>query len=61
MTQIMEAAPSRLEILGKVAKQDKHLQFNSLLHKITPALLYKALQKQPEKVNTARRKHCSGY
>jgi len=31
MTQSMETVPSRLERLGKVAKQDKHLQFNNLL------------------------------
>jgi RNA-directed DNA polymerase len=45
MTQSMETVPSRLERLGKVAKQDKYLQFNNLLHHITPALLYDAFTK----------------
>ena len=42
MTQSMEIVPSRLERLGKVAKEDKHLQFNNLLHHITSSLLHEA-------------------
>lgn len=45
MTQSMETAPSRLDRLGKVAKQDKNLKFNNLLHHITPVLLYEAFTK----------------
>ena len=41
----MEIVPSRLERLGKVARQDKHLQFNNLLHHITVALLHEAFNK----------------
>jgi RNA-directed DNA polymerase len=35
----------RLERLGKVAKQDKDLKFNNLIHHITPALLLEAFKK----------------
>lgn len=42
MTQCMGNLASGLERLGKVAKQDKHLQFNNLMHHITPALLFEA-------------------
>ena len=45
MTQSVEIVPSRLERLGKVARQDKNLKFNNLLHHITPALLYEAFNK----------------
>ena len=45
MTQSMENLVSGLERLGKVAKQDKHLKFNNLMHHITPALLLEAFNK----------------
>ncbi len=45
MTQSMENLVSGLERLGKVAKQDKHLKFNNLMHHITPALLLEAFKK----------------
>jgi RNA-directed DNA polymerase len=45
VTQSMENLVSGLERLGKVAKQDKHLQFNNLMHHITPALLLEAFKK----------------
>jgi hypothetical protein len=41
----MENLVSGLERLGKVAKQDKHLKFNNLMHHITPALLLDAYNK----------------
>jgi RNA-directed DNA polymerase len=34
-----------LERLGKVAKQDKLIQFNNLMHHITPVLLLEAFKK----------------
>jgi RNA-directed DNA polymerase len=45
VTQSMENLVSGLERLGEVAKQDKHLQFNNLMHHITPALLLEAFNK----------------
>jgi hypothetical protein len=41
----MENLVSGLERLGKVAKQDKQLQFNNLMHHITPALFHEAYKK----------------
>ena len=41
----MENLVSGLERLGKVAMQDKHLQFNNLMHHITPALFLEAYNK----------------
>jgi len=45
VTQSMENLVSGLERLGKVAKNDKHLKFNNLMHHITPALLLEAFNK----------------
>ena len=45
MTQSMDNLTSSLERLGKVAKQNKQLQFNNLMHHLTPTLLFEAFNK----------------
>ena len=45
MTQRMDNLGSGLERLGKVAKRDKLIQFNNLMHHITPTLLFEAFNK----------------
>ena len=42
MTQSLEELLPRLDGLGKAAKRDKTLQFNNLMHHISPLLLQKA-------------------
>jgi energy-coupling factor transporter transmembrane protein EcfT len=45
VTQSMDSLTSSLERLGKVAKQNKLLQFNNLMHHLTPALLFESFNK----------------